>query len=149
MSAQDLEVIDHTVQLTHEWVGELRDRLGWSSSRDAMRLMRAVLAELRDRLPHAEVADLAAQMPLLVRGMYYEGWQPARTPVEDRSAETFEAAVAARMGQVDHYRGRADIAAVFAMLSNRMTEGELRHARRALPRAVRGLWPPETVWERD
>ncbi|WP_156477437.1 hypothetical protein [Falsihalocynthiibacter arcticus] len=29
MSAQGLEVIDHTVQLTHEWINELRDRLAW------------------------------------------------------------------------------------------------------------------------
>ncbi len=149
MSAQDLEVIDHTVQLTHEWVGELRDRLGWTSSRDAMRLMRVVLAELRDRLPLAEVADLAAQMPLLVRGMYYEGWQPSRVSVQDRTADAFEAAVASRLARVDGYRGRADIAAVFATLANRMSEGELRQVRRALPRTVRDLWPADTVWDRD
>jgi uncharacterized protein (DUF2267 family) len=149
MSAQDLETIDHTVQLTHEWINEMRERLDWPSSRDAMRLMRAVLCELRDRLPHAEVADLAAQMPLLIRGMYYEGWQPDRTPIADRSAETFEAAIAMRLGSVSCYRGRADIAAVFATLANRMSEGELRQARRALPRAVRALWPPETVWDHD
>ncbi|MBM2576342.1 DUF2267 domain-containing protein [Jannaschia sp. Os4] len=146
MSAQDLEVIDHTVQLTHEWVNELRERLGWPSSRDAMRLMRTVLSELRDRLPHAEVADLAAQMPLLIRGMYYEGWQPARTPVHDRSADAFEAAVAARLGRVEGYRGHADIAAVFATLANRMTEGELRQARAALPRGVRDLWDADLTW---
>lgn len=149
MSAQQRESIDHTVQLTHEWIGELRERLSWSSSRDAMRLMRSVLTELRDRLPHDEVADLAAQMPLLVRGMYYEGWRPAQTPIKDRSAEGFERAVAQRLGRVHGYRGRADIAAVFAMLANRMTEGELRRARRALPHAVRDLWHAETVWNRD
>ena len=149
MSAQELESIDHTVQLTHEWVRELRERLDWASSRDAMRLMRVVLTELRDRLPHAEVADLAAQMPLLIRGMYYEGWRPARTPIKDRSAEAFERAIAARLGRVDGYRGRPDIAAVFATLSNRMTEGELRQARRALPQGVRDLWPPQTVGDRD
>jgi uncharacterized protein (DUF2267 family) len=149
MSGQDLETIDHTVQLTHEWINEMRERLDWPSSRDAMRLMRAVLRELRDRLPHAEVADLAAQMPLLIRGMYYEGWQPARTPIADRSAEAFEAAVARRLGNICGYRGREDIAAVFATLANRMGEGELRQARRSLPRAVRDLWPAETVSDRD
>ena len=50
MSAQGLEVIDHTVQLTHEWINEVRDRLGWSSSRDAMRLLRVTLVQLRDHL---------------------------------------------------------------------------------------------------
>ena len=145
MAGRDLQGIDHTLQLTHEWVAELRDRLGWTSSRDAMRLMRTVLTELRDRLPHAEAADLAARMPLLIRGMYYEGWQPARTPIPERAGEGFEVAVEARLGRLDGYRGRADIEAVFATLANRMGEGEMARARRALPRAVRDLWPPETV----
>lgn len=49
MSAQGLEVIDHTVQLTHEWINELRDHLDWYSSRDALRLMRVTLAQIRRR----------------------------------------------------------------------------------------------------
>ncbi|MEY8099912.1 DUF2267 domain-containing protein, partial [Falsihalocynthiibacter sp. S25ZX9] len=73
MSAQGLEVIDHTVQLTHEWINELRDRLAWSSSRDALRLLRATMAQIRYHLQHEEAVQLSAQMPLLVRGMFFEG----------------------------------------------------------------------------
>lgn len=148
MSVQDLGGIDHTIQLTRDWLNELRERLGWPSRRDATRLMRAVLCELRDRLPHAEAADLSAEMPLLIRGMFYEGWNPARPPVVDGSAEAFEAAVAARLGRLERYRGLTDIAAVFAVLANRLSVQELRQARRALPRALRDLWPPETVSDR-
>ncbi|MGO4910362.1 DUF2267 domain-containing protein [Pseudorhodobacter sp. W20_MBD10_FR17] len=80
MSAQGLEVIDHTVQLTHEWINELRERLDWSSSRDALRLLRITLVQIRNHLGHDEVAQLSAQMPLLIRGMFFEGWQPSHTP---------------------------------------------------------------------
>ncbi|SFI28909.1 DUF2267 domain-containing protein [Jannaschia pohangensis] len=147
MSAQNLEVLDHTVQLTHEWVNELRERLDWPSSRDALRLMRAVLTEVRDHIPHAEVAQLSAQMPLLIRGMFFEGWQPARTSGHDRDAAHFLAAIDRRVGQVDGYRGRDDIAAVFATLANRVSEGELRHVRHALPPAIRSFWPADTIWD--
>ena len=143
MPVQQPEPIDHTVQVTHEWVNELRERLGWTSRRDAMHLMRSVLTELRDRLPHAEVAALAVRMPLLVRGMYYEGWRPSETPILDRTPDGFERAVAQRLGRVNAYRGHADIAAVFAMLANRITTGELSRAKRASPPAVRDLWPNE------
>lgn len=142
MSAQGLEIIDDAVRPTHE-------RLDWPGSRNAMRLVRTVLVESRDRSPRAEVADPAAQMPLPVRGMSSVGWHPARMPVADRSAEGFETAVAARLGRVHLYRGRADIAAIFAMLAHRLSEGERRQTRRALPRAVRDLWPPETVRDGD
>ncbi|CTQ50354.1 DUF2267 domain-containing protein [Jannaschia donghaensis] len=147
MSAQDLEVLDHTLQLTHEWINELRDRLDWSSSRETLRLLRVVLAEVRDRIPHTEIAQLSAQMPLLVRGMFFEGWQPAKTPTGDRDAAHFEDAVNARLGRVDDYRGREDIAAVFATLANRISDGELRQVRHALPRSIRAFWPAETVWD--
>lgn len=141
MSAQGLEVIDHTVQLTHEWIKELRERLDWSSSRDALRLMRVTLAQIRDHISHEEVAQLGAQMPLLVRGMYYEGWSPARTPSPDRSAETFLAAIEERMDDVQEWRGTKDIQAVFRLLEARISDGELADVKANLPRHIRDLWP--------
>jgi uncharacterized protein (DUF2267 family) len=119
MSVQGSEIDDPTVRLTQDWVEELRDRLGWASNRDAMRLMRAVLVELRDRLPPAQVADLGQRMPLLIRGMYYDGWHPARPRVLDPGRAAFDRAVAARLGRIDGYRGAGDIDAVLAMLANR------------------------------
>ena len=50
MTEQGLEVIDHSVHLTHEWINELAGRLGWSSKRSALRLMRTVLHRIRDHL---------------------------------------------------------------------------------------------------
>ena len=149
MSASDPGALDHTVQFTHEWIEELRDRLHRPSSRDAARLMRAVLPELRDCLPPAEAADLAAQMPLLIRGMYYEGWQPGGIPVRDQSAAAFEAAVAARLGRLEGYRGADGIAAVLATLANRIAGRTPARARLSLPPSVRALWPAETVGEGD
>jgi uncharacterized protein (DUF2267 family) len=84
MSAKGLEVIDHTVQLTHEWINELADRLDWRSQRDALRLLRVTLHQIRDHLLVDEVAQLAAQLPLLIRGMFFEGCVPKNTPEKQR-----------------------------------------------------------------
>ena len=73
MSAQGLEVIDSTVHLTHEWINELAGRLDWTSSRDVLRVMRTMLQAIRDHLSVDESTQFAAQLPLLIRGMYYEG----------------------------------------------------------------------------
>lgn len=141
MSAQGLEVIDRTVQLTHEWINELRERLDWTRSRDALRLLRVTLVQIRDQLGHDEMAQLAAQMPLLIRGMYFEGWRPSQTPVRDRTADSFVAAIEAQVGAVQDWRGAQDIAAVFRTLDNRISEGEIRDVKAGLPQAIRALWP--------
>lgn len=141
MSAQGLEVIDHTVQLTHEWINELRERLDWTSSRDALRLLRVTLTQIRDHISHEELAQLSAQMPLLVRGMLFEGWIPAHTPVKQRSAEAFVDAIADQVSEVQEWRGEQDITTVFKVLNARISEGEIADVKANLPKHIRALWP--------
>ena len=57
--------------------------------------LQVVLHALRDRLPVEAVAALGSQLPLLVRGMYYEGWSPSETPVQESEKEEFLSQIAA------------------------------------------------------
>lgn len=141
MSAQGLEVIDHTVLLTHEWINDLRDRLGWESSRDVLRLLRVTLAQVRDHLGHDELAQLSAQMPLLIRGMFYEGWSPSHTPVHERSVDEFMAPIEAKCADVQGWRGKESVSAVFQTLNEKISDGEIDDVRAGLPQAVRDFWP--------
>lgn len=141
MSAQGLQVIDHTVQLTHEWINELTDRLDWTHQKDALRLMRVVLHQVRDHLPHDELAQFSAQLPLLVRGMLFEGWMPKRTPVHQRDVEVFVGQIEEQVGEMFEYRGVEDIQAMFKLLNARISRGEIEDIRANLPQAIRDLWP--------
>ncbi|MEW9920954.1 DUF2267 domain-containing protein [Marimonas sp. MJW-29] len=140
MSDQGLQMIDHAAQVTHEWINELAERLDWSSKRSALRLMRVTLQNLRDHLLVNELAQFSAQLPLLIRGILFEGWVPKRTPVKDRSAATFIAAIEEKLGQTAEYRGAEDIRCVFDMLNNRVSRGEIEDVRASLPEGIRGLW---------
>ncbi|WP_299961295.1 DUF2267 domain-containing protein [uncultured Roseobacter sp.] len=140
MSAQGLEVIDHTVQLTHEWINELAARLDWSSKRSALRLLRLTLHRVRDHLLPNELAQFSAQLPLLVRGMFFEGWVPKHTPIKDRNAEEFKNAIDSQMREAEEYRGPEDIRCVFDLLNARLTKGEIEDVRANLPMAIRALW---------
>lgn len=73
MSVTGLDVFDSTLQKTNEWLQQIMQQLGTDSRQEAYIGLRATLHTLRDRLPLEVVAHLGAQLPMLVRGIYYEG----------------------------------------------------------------------------
>jgi len=75
-----VDVIDRSVEKTHIWLGDLAEELGSEDRQYAYRVLRAFLHALRDHLPVDEAASLAAQLPIFIRGVFYEGWDPSGTP---------------------------------------------------------------------
>lgn len=140
MTAQGLEVIDHSVHLTHEWINELAERLGWSSKRSALRLMRITLRHVRDHLVVNEVAHVSAQLPIVIRGFFFEGWVPKQTPIKERNVQDFVTFITEQMAEAEEYRGRDDIKCVFDLLNNRISRGEVEDVRSTLPTSIRDLW---------
>ena len=88
MSTSGLAVLDHTVQETNIWLKAVAEQLQLDRH-DAYIALRAVLHALRDRLPPEVAVHLGAQLPMLVRGFYYEGWHMAGKPTRDRSVQDF------------------------------------------------------------
>jgi uncharacterized protein (DUF2267 family) len=141
MSAHGLEGLDHTVQITHVWINDLDRRLEWNDKARSYRLLKAVLHALRDSLSVNEAADLGAQLPGLLRGAYYEQWQPAKTPAKDRSIEQFIARVTGNFRRDPLADPAQAIMAVFQLLTKKITEGEIEDVRRCLPEGIRNIWP--------
>ena len=141
MSAVGLESIDHTVQLTHKWINELDVMLGWDNKSRSYRLLRTVLQALRDWLPINEAADLGAQLPTLLRGVYYEHWRPATTPVKERSKSNFLARVDDAFRSDPIISSQESVSTVFALLSDKVGAGETDDVRQSLPADLRALWP--------
>lgn len=141
MSARGLEVIDSTVQKTYEWINECKDRLDWTSDRDALRLLRVTLHQIRDRVHVNEAAQFSAQLPVLIRGMFFEGWQPHLVPLPERRASDLVSAIEHHVGDVVEYRGQQDIVTVFKLLNARISAGEINDIRANLPGDIRALWP--------
>ncbi|MEH6832444.1 MAG: DUF2267 domain-containing protein [Sulfitobacter sp.] len=141
MTGQGLEVIDHSAQLTHEWINELAERLGWASKRSALRLLRITICHVRDHLLVNEVAHVSAQLPIMIRGFFFEGWMPEQTPIKERNAIEFVSFIEGQMKGAEEYRGRDDIKCVFELLNNRLSRGEVEDIRATLPADIRDLWP--------
>lgn len=134
------DLVDRTVEKTHIWLNELAVELGAEDDQAAAyRVLRAFLHALRDRLTTDESAQLAAQLPDLIRGIYYEGWVPSRTPIKYRTAEEFLGRIADdALLKGDAEASRA-CAAASRVLRRHVSEGELEDVEALLPKKLRTL----------
>jgi uncharacterized protein (DUF2267 family) len=81
-------VFDETVQRTNEILNEIEGYFGWENKRNfSYAALRSVLQTLRDRLTINEASDFAAQLPLLMKGIFYDGWKPAAVPIKINKEE--------------------------------------------------------------
>ena len=71
MSMTGLDVFDKTIHITNEWLNDLMYEMNWTEKHKAYSAMRVCLHTLRDRLTVDEATHLGAQLPLLIRGVYY------------------------------------------------------------------------------
>jgi uncharacterized protein (DUF2267 family) len=145
MSMTGLEVFDTTVQKTNSWLQDLMQILDWPDRHVAYMALRATLHALRDRLSVEEVAHLGAQFPMLIRGFYYEGWNPTDKPLRVRHKEQFLAHIEQELrgnDLVDDQIAVERIAqAVFIVLEQRVSMGEINDVRHVLPAEIQELWP--------
>ena len=135
MAATDhVDAFDTTLEKTYAWLNELAYELGTGNRHQAYDVLRAFLHALRDRLPVESAVNLGAQLPMLVRGFYYEGWDPTGKP-DKMHLEGF----------LDHIRREANLgpdeveAAVRAAsrtLQRHVTEGELAKSLGILPNDI-------------
>ena len=138
--ATGTESIEKTVQLTHEWIKEIEAELQVQDRHFAFQALRAVLHVLRDRLPLQEAAHLGSQLPQLVRGIYYENFNPRQLPVKDRKAEEFLGRIAEQMPGWDVIDPERIVRSVFQVLKRRISEGEIEDVRANFPKAIAPLW---------
>ncbi len=123
-----------TMEKTRVWVVDVMRELGLDDERRALRALRAGLHAIRDRLPPAEAVDLGAQLPMLLRGLYYEGWRLADRPVRVRAREDFLEMVRYHLNG-DHLLDPLGVLrAVTRALSRHISTGELRQVMNAMPR---------------
>ncbi|MGB8364125.1 MAG: DUF2267 domain-containing protein [Rhizomicrobium sp.] len=141
MSSERVESLDHSLQITHEWINELDTALGWGNKHRSYRLLGAVLQTLRDCLPLAEAAHLSAQLPIVLRGVYFEHWRPAAERPRHWDLDHFFAKIDTFFKQ-DPIEDVADaVSEVFCVLENRISGGEIDNVVGCLPAEIQTLWP--------
>ncbi len=135
-----IEAFERSVQVTNVWLKDLMGRLETVDRHLAYLALRTTLHALRDRLTVDEAAHLGAQLPMLVRGIYYEDWRPAGKPLRERTGEAFLAHVRAE-ARDPNFDPEPAVRAVFGLLAERVSKGEIEDVKSILPRPIRAFWP--------
>jgi uncharacterized protein (DUF2267 family) len=140
MADLGLKVFDKTVHETNMWLQEIADAMDYPDRQVAYHALRGVLFTLRDRLVLEEAVHLAMQLPMLIRGVYFEGYQPGSKP-ETYDREEFTQRVAHELEQAGGADPEAAIRGVFGVLERHISEGETQQVVDMLPNDLKVLWP--------
>ena len=143
MSQSGLRVFDSTLQQTHEWLNSVATELGLEDDKEsAYSALRAALHALRDRIPVKAATEFGAQLPMLVRGFYYEGFNPAATPQVERHKDEFLASIAENYAKHNELGPQAIAQAAFKTVNKFMTAGQVSQTRDMLNEDFRDeVWP--------
>src|SRR6267154_1167620 len=126
---------DTTVDKTNHILRQIEETYGWPKERrnQSYAALRAVLHALRDRLTVEEAAHLAAQLPMLIRGLYYEGWDPSHVPVK-MNREQFLARVRREFPFEVGDGIEPLVQTVFHSLRRHITDGEWKNVMSTMPK---------------
>jgi uncharacterized protein (DUF2267 family) len=139
MSATGLDVFDKTIQTTNVWLNEIMDEIG-PDRRVAWKVLSVVLHKIRDRVPVELAAHLGAELPLLVRGVYYDQFEPAKQPSGCRNLDEFVAEVGEWLADTRPVNVLDAVHAVFGVLSRHIPAGQVHKIQEALPKDIRASW---------
>jgi len=135
-----LDVFDRTVQESNLWLKSLMDKLPGADRHAAYLVLRAVLHALRDRIGPDNAVHLGAQLPTLVRGIYYEGWHMHGTPTKERHKAEFLAHVGRELKGFPALDVENSVRSVFELMWEKIDIGEITKLVELFPTEVRSLW---------
>ena len=134
-----LDAFDKTVQETNLWLKDLMGRLALENRHLAYRILAVTLQSVRDRVGAENAVHLGAQLPMLVRGFYFEGWHMAATPTKERHTADFLAKVEAGLPATAAVDPESAVRAVFEVMCDHLDPGETRSSSSCFPPSCRKL----------
>jgi uncharacterized protein (DUF2267 family) len=130
-------IIERSAEKANIWLKDVASQLGDGDLRHAYRVLRAVLHVLRDRLTIDLMAKLAGQLPTLIRGIYYEDWDPNRQPMPPHTVDTFLEHVVSEGRFSGESEASVAVTAIATVLRRRLTLDEMDAILAVIPEKLR------------
>lgn len=144
MSTTILPLFDKSLQTTAIWLEEIQSDIGPDRA-FAWRVLSVVLQNLRDHLPLELAAHLGAQLPVVIRGSFYDQFDPTVLPKQAHGADEFLQSVADGLKDSRGVDPRDAVQAVFGVLDRHLSRGQIDKVVRSSPRGIRAMWPEKEV----
>jgi uncharacterized protein (DUF2267 family) len=136
-----LDTFDKTVQESNLWLKDVMERLDTTDRHHAYSTLRAVLHALRDRIGAESAAHLGAQLPMLLRGLFYEGWDPTGKPSKERHERAFLDHIAKELPRAERAEVEQGTYAVLDVLSKHIDRTTAAKLAGMFPLELRKFWP--------
>jgi uncharacterized protein (DUF2267 family) len=126
--------MDREVQVANEWVIDFHEELGWEDRDKSFQALRSTLTALRDRLTPDEASNLAAQLPVVLRGIFYDGYKPSSLPEKNDDPEAFLNNIRERFNRQPVVDAEMLAKSTFRFLNKHISEGEMNDVKGMLPK---------------
>lgn len=135
-------VLENNIHQTMDWIYAIEEACQWDedNQKKAFAALRAVLHELRDLLPIEYAAQLSANLPLVIRGIFFENWEPPPFPLQDIKKEDFLAAVAKALYPYPAREVEEITKAVLSVLGEKLPAGDLEKILNNIPGEIKELY---------
>ncbi len=134
----ELTLFEKSNITANEWVECLMSDLGWTSEVNAYIALRGVLHSLRDSLSQEEAFYLGSKLPLIIRGIYYESYDPSGKPLRMEKT-VFLNRVHSYLNYEYFASSDRIIRSVFTLFQEKLVNGD--SLKYLLPRELESLWP--------
>ncbi len=135
-----IPLLNKSIQKTSEWLNELDRQLGFNSKQDTYHVLKAVLHAIRDKLSTEEAVHLSAQLPTLIRGVYFENWKPSHKPIKTNHVEDFFELVKLNYTGTQIIILEDVVPQVIKFLSQKISRGEIEDIKSVFPKELSAYW---------
>ena len=141
----NLPIFDHAVLIADLWLDDLMERLGWDDRYEAYESLRVTLHALRDNLPLQTAIELGTQLPLLLRGIYYEDWSSTIDLGQSTDLAAFLTPIYPLDAVHSHVDAEGVVHTVLTVLVEHLDADTIRTISRDLPQALKILPPSDAL----
>lgn len=139
--------LDRAVQNTILWLNEIQTQLQWEDRDTVYKATKAVLQSIRDLLPYEELFHFSANLPMVMKGMMFDGFNPIENKKEKvRTEVEFYNQVQTYYDSQrrDLISGKDATIGVVNTLIDRVGEGEMKKVADNMPLKLKPLFRQRT-----